>query len=169
MTTQTTPTPHPSHFNKFRTRKILLLALFPFLSTQLFAMEPKAAFHLNAEFEKQYSFSIAVKAGDFLRIGGVTSVDKDGKEVYAGDATKQMQLIYERMAAILKAHGADFSNVVSETIYYKTDNDIYFKALETRAAVYKGLVAPSASGVRVVDFASDSALIEITAVAYLGK
>ncbi|ERI50779.1 hypothetical protein N878_07900 [Pseudomonas sp. EGD-AK9] len=150
-------------------RKLCLLALISFSSSPLFAAEPKVAFHLNPEFEQQYVFSIGVKAGGFLHIGGVTSVDKDGNEAHAGDANKQMQLIYERMAAILTAHGADFSNVVSETIYYNTDNETYLKALDVRAAAYRGVVAPSASGVRVADFPSDKTLIEITAVAYLGE
>ena len=159
----------PKH-NKCSLRHSFLLVTFlTLLSPQLFANDAKTAFHLNPDFEKKYNFSIAIKAGSYLYIGGVTAVDKEGREVYAGDASKQMQLIYERMSAILKAHGADFSKVVSETIYYKTDNDTYYKALEARAAAYNGVVAPSASGVRVADFASDSALVEITAVAYLGE
>ncbi|MCQ4310080.1 RidA family protein [Stutzerimonas nitrititolerans] len=159
-----------SFFQKFGTgSKVCLIALMSLASTQLLAAEPKQAFHLNPEFEQQYGFSIAVKAGGFLHIGGVTAVDEEGNEVYANDANKQMQLIYERLGAILAAHDADFSSVVSETIYYKTDNETYIKALDVRTAAYKGVVAPSAAGVKVADFVSDKTLIEITAVAYLGE
>ena len=146
-----------------------LAALGPLSSRPLFAADPNAAFHLNPDFERQYSFSIAVKAGDFLYIGGVTALDEQGNEVYANDAPKQMQLIYQRMAAILAAHGADFRNVVSETIYYSTATATYLDTLDIRAAAYQGVAGPSASGVKVAGFASDNILIEIKAVAYLGE
>ncbi|GAC1611396.1 MAG: hypothetical protein NVS3B3_22480 [Aquirhabdus sp.] len=132
-------------------------------------VDASAAFHLNPDFERGYNYSIGVKAGDFLYIGGVTAVDEAGNEVYAKDPRKQMQLIYERMKKILAAHGATFNNVVSETIYYKIPNNVYVDVLDVRAKFYKGMDGPSASGIKVADFASKNILIEIKAVAYLGK
>lgn len=145
------------------------IALMSLTSPALSAEEGISNFHLNSEFEQQYSFSIAVKAGDFLHIGGVTAVDKEGNEVYADDARKQMELIYERMEVILSSHDADFGDVVSETIYYNMDNETYLNTLDLRAAAYKDVDGPSTAGVRVADFSSDKTLLEITAVAYLGE
>lgn len=144
----------------------LLIALLP---TTAFSADPKQAFHLNPEFEESYKFSIGVKSGDFLIIGGVTSVDEQGNEVHADDPRKQMQVIYERMEKILAAHGASAKNVVKETIYYVIDNDKYFGTLDVRSDFYKDVAGPSTSGVRVAGFTSDKILIELTAVAYLGE
>lgn len=148
------------------------LKLLPILgvlySLPSYAADPDSAFHLNEAFEKSYDFSIAVRAGDVLYIGGVTAVDDKGNEVHADDPRKQMALIYQRMGKILAAHGATFKNIVSETIYYNIDTDKYLSTLDIRSRHYQGVAGPSASGVRVAEFASENILIEIKAVAYLG-
>lgn len=144
-----------------------LIAAFMLLTSVVYAADRNSAFHLNEEYESAYNFSIAVRAGDMLYIGGITSVDEEGNEVFAENPRKQMELIYERFDKILKAHGASFKSVVSETIYYNIDSETYVSLLDIRAKRYKGMAGPSASGVRVADFASNNILIEIKAVAYL--
>jgi len=134
-----------------------------------FCADPAQVFHLNPEFEEGYKFSIGVRSGDFLIIGGITAVDEQGNEVHADNPRKQMQLIYQRLEKILAAHGASAKNVVKETIYYGIDNERYFGTLDIRSDFYQGVAGPSTSGVRVAGFTSDNILIELTAVAYLGK
>lgn len=154
-------------FNRYSALFFTILSTF--FSTAAPCADPESVYHLNSEFENAYSYSIAVKSGDFLYIGGVTAVDEQGNEVYADDPKKQMALIYKRIGKILAAHGATAKNVVEETIYYGIDNDKYFETLEVRSDFYKGVAGPSASGVRVSAFTSNNILIEIKAVAYLGK
>jgi len=143
-----------------------LLFSFPRL-----AADPDWVFHLNEKFEEGYFYSIAVKAGDMLYIGGVTSVDEAGNEVFAGDPRKQMEVIYQRLQKILSAHGATFRNVVNETFYYRTTTPEYLSTLDIRANYYsgEGIAGPTASGVKVLEFTSENILIELKAVAYLGK
>lgn len=152
-------------------QKFILGFICTIFSYQSVAADPEWAYHLNKEFEEGYFYSIAVKAGDFLYIGGVTAVDEEGNEIYPNDARKQMEVIYARLETILKAHGATFRNVVDETIYYGTSTTAYLNTLDVRAGHYakEGLAGPAASGVKVADFTSDNILIELKAVAYLGK
>ena len=136
-----------------------------------FAADPDWVFHLNEEFEQGYFYSIAVRAGDMLYIGGVTAVDEAGNEVHAEDPRKQMEVIYKRLEKILTAHGATFRNVVDETIYYRVPTGEYLNTLDVRAQYYDhdGIAGPTASGVRVMEFTSENILIELKAVAYIGK
>ena len=55
--------------------------------------------HLVPDLEKQYCFSIGVRAGDYVFIGGLTASDDDGNELFADDPALQMKNIYEQMAA----------------------------------------------------------------------
>ena len=126
-------------------------------------------FNLNPKFEKDYSYSIGVRAGDYLFIGGVTAVDEEGNEVYANDMKKQMELIYQRVGKVLAAHGASFRHVVRETIL-TTDMERYVsEAQEVRSRYYQGVAGPTASGAEVSRFTSDNILVEITLIAYVGE
>lgn len=154
--------------NRYLTNAITAAFIALFIPSMAFSADPQHAFHLNPEYEESYKYSIGVKAGNFLVIGGVTSVDEEGNEIHAGDPRKQMQVIYERLTKILAAHGATAKNVIKETIYYGIDNERYFSTLDIRADFYKGVAGPSTAGVRVDGFTSENILIEVTAVAYLG-
>ena len=56
--------------------------------------------HLVPELEEQYCFSIGVRAGDYVFIGGLTASDDDGNELFADDAALQMKNIYEQMSRV---------------------------------------------------------------------
>ena len=50
-------------------------------------------FHLSPAREKAFTYSIGMRAGDFLFVGGITAVDEDGNEVFADDIAKQTEVI----------------------------------------------------------------------------
>ena len=115
----------------------------------------------------KFTFSPAVRAGNLLFISGMTASDRSGRIVGENDIVRQTEYIYEKMAAVLAAAGADFSNVVETTEYY-TDQRDYDKTAAVRRTVFGGPPYPAATGVRVAGLIRPGALIEIKAVAVLG-
>ncbi len=114
----------------------------------------------------RYTFSPAVRAGNLLFISGMTASDPKGGLVGEGDIARQTEYIYEKMAAVLAAAGADFSHVVETTDYF-TDLKDYDKTAAVRRKVFGGPPYPAATGVRVAGLIRPGALIEIKAVAVL--
>lgn len=115
-----------------------------------------------------YGVSAAVRAGDFLYIGGVTALDANGTPIGPYDGKKQYEVVYARIAELLKAHGADAKNVISETIYltgwhFSAQEDTRIKFYDDAKAAY-----PNATGVEVVSLAVPGLVVEIEVVAYLG-
>ena len=124
--------------------------------------------HLVPDLEKQYCFSIGVRAGDYVFIGGLTASDDEGNELFADDAALQMKNIYEQMTRVLDHFGGSPSDVVSEVIYYSVSMDEYNEQLfPHRQAFYQGGDAPSVAGMQVLGFTSEAIKVEVTAVAYL--
>ena len=115
----------------------------------------------------KFTFSPAVRAGNLLFISGMTASDREGRIVGENDIVRQTEYIYEKMAAVLTAAGADFSNVVETTDYY-TDQRDYDRTAAVRRKVFGGAPYPAATGVRVAGLIRPGALIEIKAVAVLG-
>ena len=114
----------------------------------------------------KFTFSPAVRAGNLLFISGMTASDRSGRIVGENDIVRQTEYIYEKMAAILTAAGADFSNVVETTDYY-TDQRDYDKTAAVRRKLFGGPPYPAATGVRVAGLIRPGALIEIKAIAVL--
>ena len=124
--------------------------------------------HFNPSLEKQYCFSTAVRAGDFVFIGGLTASDEEGNELYAEDAGAQMQSIYELLARILKKFDGTPSDIVSETIYFSVPAEEYNRNLfPHRQAFYRDADAPSVAGLQVAGFTSTAIKVELTAIAFL--
>ena len=125
-------------------------------------------FHLVPALEKQYCFSIGVRAGDYVFMGGLTASDDEGNELFADDAALQMKNIYEQMARVLENYGGTAADIVSEVIYYSVSMDEYNEKLfPHRAAFYENCEAPSVAGMQVLGFTSDAIKVEVTAIAYL--
>jgi enamine deaminase RidA (YjgF/YER057c/UK114 family) len=114
----------------------------------------------------KFTFSPAVRAGNLLFISGMTAADRNGRIVGENDIVRQTEYIYEKMAAVLTAAGAEFSNVVETTEYY-TDQRDYDKTAAVRRKVFGGPPYPAATGVRVAGLIRPGALIEIKATAVL--
>lgn len=114
----------------------------------------------------KFTFSPAVRVGNLLFISGMTASDPKGRLVGENDIVRQTEYIFEKMAAVLAAAGADFSHVVETTDYF-TDLTDYGKTAEVRRKVFGGPPYPAATGVRVAGLIRPGALIEIKAVAAL--
>lgn len=128
----------------------------------------KAEFiHVMPEKEKMYCMSTAVRAGDYVFIGGLTATDDDGEELHAEDAALQMKRIYEMLGDILKKLGGGPGDIVSETIYYSVTMDEFNNRLFPHRQAFFGEFGPSVAGMQVAGFTSPAILVETTAVAYL--
>ncbi|GJE44740.1 Rid family hydrolase [Methylobacterium soli] len=124
-------------------------------------------FNLLADKEQSYCMSIAVRAGDFVFIGGLTAIDNLGNEIHADDAALQMKRIYEILGQILHKFGGTPQSIVSETIYYSVDDDTFNETLFPHRQAFFGDVGPSVAGMRVVSFTSPAIRVETTAIAYI--
>jgi len=125
-------------------------------------------FHLVPALEEMYCFSIGVRAGDYVYIGGLTASDDQGNELYPDDPALQMKNVYEQMGKVLNHFGGTASDIVSEVIYYSVSMDEFNNNLfPHRQAFYTGCEAPSVAGMQVLGFTSEAIKVEVTAVAYL--
>lgn len=124
-------------------------------------------FHLKPEMEQSYCMSMAVRAGDYVFIGGLTSTDDDGNEVHADDAALQMKRIYEILDKILKHYGGTPQDIVSEVIYYTTTADEFNTTLFPHRQAFYGADGPSVAGMQVVGFTDPYIKVETTHIAYL--
>lgn len=137
------------------------------------AAEPGTSTHSSPGIQKLYegyAVSEAVRAGPFLYVGGIVALGEDGKVISPYDGKAQVELIYDRIAKLLAAHGASARNVVSETLYI-TDWQRYASGAEQRRRFYDdaGAAYPTAVGAEVVSLAEPGLVLEVQLVAYLGE
>jgi len=153
--------------------KIIIFAVVVFTALPLPAAQPgttSAVIPEYAETYPAYGVSEAVRAGDFLYIGGIVAIDGDGAVVAPNDGAAQVEIVYARIGKILAAHGADFRHVVSETIFV-TDWPRFRAGAATRKNHFDnaGAAYPSAAAVEVESLAVDGLVLEVQMVAHLGK
>jgi len=125
----------------------------------------KQVFHLNG-YEKDFGYSQAVLIDKTLYVSGSVSVDANGRLVAAGDMAGQMRAAYANIRRTLAAHGADFDEVVKETIY-TTDMDALLKSSDVRFEYYDKERLPTVSWVQVQRLVDPGFLVEIEVVAEL--
>ncbi|OWT54205.1 RidA family protein [Candidimonas nitroreducens] len=114
------------------------------------------------------TFSPAIRAGDYIFLSGMTAVDDNRKIVGEGDIAAQARFIYSKISKVLEAAGTDMGSIV-ETVDYVTTFDNYEKTADVRREVFGDGPYPAATGVKVAELVRPAALIEIRAVAYIGK
>jgi enamine deaminase RidA (YjgF/YER057c/UK114 family) len=125
----------------------------------------KQVFHLNA-YEKDFGYSQAVLIDKTLYVSGTVAVDSNGRLVAPGDVAGQMRAAYANIRRTLAAHGADFDEVVKETIY-TTDMDALLKSSDLRFEYYDKERLPTVSWVQVQRLVDPGFLVEIEVVAEL--
>jgi enamine deaminase RidA (YjgF/YER057c/UK114 family) len=125
----------------------------------------KQVFHLNA-YEKDFGYSQAVLIDKTLYVSGTVAVDSNGRLVAPGDMAGQLRAAYANVRRTLAAHGADFDEVVKETIY-TTDMDALLKASDVRFEYYDKERLPTVSWVQVQRLVDPGFLVEIEVVAEL--
>lgn len=125
----------------------------------------KQVFHLNA-YEKDFGYSQAVLIDKTLYISGSVAADEMGRLVAPGDMAGQMRAAYTNIQRTLAAHGADFEEVVKETIY-TTNMDALLKASDVRFEYYNKEMLPTITWVQVQRLMDPGFLVEIEVVAEL--
>ena len=128
-------------------------------------MRVKRVFHLNP-YEKDFGYSQAVMIDKTLYISGSVAADQNGRLVSPGDMAGQMRAAYSNIRRTLAAHGADFEEVVKETIY-TTNMDALLKASDLRFEFYNKERMPTTSWVQVQRLVDPGFLVQIEVVAEL--
>ncbi len=123
------------------------------------------AFHLNA-YEKDFGYSQAILVDKTLYISGSMAVDSTGRLVSPGDMAGQMRAAYSNIQRTLAANGANFDEVVKETIY-TTNMDELLKASDLRFEYYDKERPPTTSWVQVQRLVDPGFLVQIEVVAEL--
>jgi 2-iminobutanoate/2-iminopropanoate deaminase len=129
------------------------------------APRSKRVFHLNA-YEKDFGYSQAILIDKTLYISGSVAVDERGRLVAPGDVAEQMRAAYTNIKRTLTAHGAEFDEIVKETIY-TTNMDALLKASDVRFEYYDKEQMPTTSWVQVERLVDPGFLVEIEVIAEL--
>ena len=109
-------------------------------------------------------YSQAIKAGGFVFTSGQIALDPATGNLVGQDITEQAEQVMKNLAAVLKAAGSSFENVVKTTCFlndmadFAAFNQVYSKYITT---------APTRSCVAVRELPK-GALVEVEAVALLG-
>jgi len=122
-------------------------------------------FHLNP-YEKDFGYSQAVMVDKTLYISGSVAADEAGRLVAPGDMAGQMRAAYSNIKRTLDAHGADFEEVVKETVY-TTNMDAFLKASDLRFEYYNKDLLPTTSWVQVQRLVDPGFLVQIEVVVEL--
>ena len=111
--------------------------------------------------------SLAIRAGDFVYVSGMIAWDDKRNIVGVGDPRIQTIEVIKSIQACLKAAGGDLKDIIKVTFYL---TDIRHKAViwEARKELF-GANRPASTLVEVSHLVDPQALLEVDAVAYLGK
>jgi 2-iminobutanoate/2-iminopropanoate deaminase len=114
-----------------------------------------------------YNQAIAA-SGETIFVAGQISINpQTNKLVYADDVTQQTEQVMANLAAILKAAGASFNDVVKTTVFLKDMND--FAAVNAVYAQYfDDSTAPARACVEVARLPKD-VLVEIDCIAVVDR
>jgi len=112
----------------------------------------------------KYAYSHGIQAGPLIFVAGEISVDPKGQLVGEGDIATQTRQTITNVRSVLRAAGADLSDVTSTTVFLKDLR--HFSEYEKVYAECFGAHRPARATVRA-DLVRPGALIEIQAVAVL--
>jgi 2-iminobutanoate/2-iminopropanoate deaminase len=111
--------------------------------------------------------SNAIRAGDFVYISGMMPWDKERRVVGVGDIKTQTRQVLKNMNAMLRAAGGSLKNVVKIN-FFLTDIRDKSAVWDVRKEMF-GEARPASTLVEVVHLVDQLALLEVEAVAYMGK
>ena len=111
--------------------------------------------------------SNAVRAGDFIYVSGMMPWDKERRLVGIGDVKAQTRQVLKNMEAMLRAEGGGLRSIVKINFFL---TDIRDKAAvwDVRKEMF-GDARPASTLVEVVHLVDPLAVLEVEAVAYMGK
>jgi 2-iminobutanoate/2-iminopropanoate deaminase len=125
----------------------------------------KGEFHLNS-YEKNFGYTQAILIDKTLYISGTLAVDAGGRLVAPNDLPGQMRAVYDNIRRTLEANGANFEEVVKETIY-TTDMDALLKAADLRFDYYGKEHLPTVSWVQVQRLPDPGFMVMVDVIAEL--
>jgi 2-iminobutanoate/2-iminopropanoate deaminase len=110
-------------------------------------------------------YSQAIRSGDFLYASGQVGFDPETGAVVDGGVEVQTERVIGNIAAVLKAAGLGFADVVKTTVFLKNMSDFAaMNAIYARAFAPEGVVPPARSTVEVARLPKDG-LVEIEVIA----
>jgi 2-iminobutanoate/2-iminopropanoate deaminase len=110
-------------------------------------------------------YTDGVEADGFLYVSGMLPVDADGGLVGAGDPIRQTEQVLDNVAAVLRAAGAGFEDVVRVGVFLRDIADR--ERVNSVRRRYFDDARPASTLVEVSALAVPGALVEIEAVARL--
>jgi 2-iminobutanoate/2-iminopropanoate deaminase len=108
-------------------------------------------------------YTDGVEADGFLYVSGMLPVDAGGQLVGAGDPIRQTEQVLDNVAAVLRAAGAGFEDVVRVGVFLRDIADR--ERINSVRRRYFGDARPASTLVEVSALAVPGALVEIEAVA----
>src|SRR2546421_3322037 len=112
-------------------------------------------------------YTDAVRGGDTLWVSGMIATDAAGSLVGEGDVVAQAEQVFKNIEVVLDAAGATFADVVKVVVYVRNMDDR--AAINPVRQKYFGESRPASTLVEVSRLALPGALLEIDAVAYVGR
>ena len=76
-------------------------------------------------------YSQAVRVGPMLFTAGQIPLDPQSGQIVSGNIAEQTRRVFDNLAAVLRAEGMDFSNIVKTTVFmtdlgdFQTMNEVY--------------------------------------------
>ena len=110
------------------------------------------------------AYSQAIRVGDTVYLAGQIALDAATMEIVADDAEAQVRQVFENLAAVARASGGSFADVVKITVYL-TDL-AYFGTVNDVMAEYFSEPYPARAAVGIVALPR-GALVEMDAVLVL--
>jgi 2-iminobutanoate/2-iminopropanoate deaminase len=110
-------------------------------------------------------YSQAVRVGDFLFLSGQIPINPATGEIVTESFAMQVRQVFKNIAAVLKAAGADFTQVVKATVFLKNMDN--FAEMNGIYAEFFPLDPPARSAVQAAKLPKDVE-IEIEMIACLG-
>ena len=107
-------------------------------------------------------YSQAVRAGQLLFVSGQVPLDPATGQMVEGDIAAQTRRVFDNLAAVLKAGGRSFADVVRTTVFLADTND--FTAVNDVYGTYFSTPYPARATVQVARLPKD-ARVEIDVIA----
>jgi len=109
-----------------------------------------------------YSQAIECGSGKFIFLSGQIALDPKSMEVVGESASEQCRQVMDNLTAVLKASGADLTNLVKTTIFLQDLND--FGPVNKVYATYFDSAPPARATVQVARLPKD-VRVEIDGIA----
>ena len=126
-------------------------------------MNVRQAIHTDQAPKAIGPYSQAIRVGNTVYLAGQIPIDPKTNQLLQGTIEEQTRLVMSNLAAVLKAAGMSFDNVVMAHCFLKDLND-FAKFNETYATYFKDGMPPGRATVQAARLPRD-VLVEVAFVA----